>query len=53
MRYYQTHVFKNKLKSSQIQLSVGEVEDAYIDSDVDQDVTQNSWQIGVYQQPSN
>ncbi|KAA8547802.1 hypothetical protein F0562_004231 [Nyssa sinensis] len=44
-------VFKDELQSAQIQLSLGEAENA-ADGDIEDGETQSPWQTGVHRQPS-
>ncbi|KAK3009190.1 hypothetical protein RJ639_013530 [Escallonia herrerae] len=45
-------VFKEALESSQIHLSLDEVDGTVDEGNAEEDVAQNPWQTGVYQQPS-
>ncbi|KAH0721579.1 hypothetical protein KY285_005164 [Solanum tuberosum] len=46
-----SYVFKDVLDSSHIQLSLDGVESEANEDNIDEDVTQNLWQTGMYQQP--
>ncbi|KAK3030594.1 hypothetical protein RJ639_039680 [Escallonia herrerae] len=47
-----SNVFKEALESSQIHLSLYEVDGTVDEGNAEEDVAQNPWQTGVYQQPS-